>query len=72
MMGETEKDIGRLEGRVDALEGWMRSIDEKVDKILTALNMGRGAGWALLKVGGVVVLLVMAGGWAYDHLLKIR
>jgi len=68
---ETERDIGRLEGRVDAIEGWMQSIDGKVDKILAALNMGRGAGWALFKIGSVIVLILMAGAWLWDHAAKI-
>lgn len=69
-MGDNDKDIGRLEGRVDALEGWMRSIDGKVDQLLEAAHMGRGAWFAIVKVGGVMVLACGAFAWLWDHLPK--
>ncbi|MTK11610.1 MAG: hypothetical protein F8N39_05815 [Clostridiaceae bacterium] len=76
-MSETDRDFGRLETRVDGLDDWvteqkiwMKSIEEKVDRVLTALNMGKGAGILLFKLGGFLVTCAMALAWLWDHILK--
>ena len=61
---------GQLDGRVTALEDWVKSIDEKLDRLIAAANMGRGAWWALVKLGGVLVMGIGAAAWAWEHLLK--
>lgn len=71
-MGETEKDVGRLEGRVDGLEGRLQSIEEKVDRLLAAAHMGRGAWGAVLRIGGMLVMLAGAFAWIWDHIPKVR
>lgn len=63
-----EERIARLEARTDGIDAWLKSIDEKVDRLLTAADMGRGAWWAILRVGGVVLLIVTAAGWLFDRL----
>ena len=61
---------GQLDGRVSALEDWVKSIDSKLDQLIAAANMGRGAWWALVKVGGVLVMATMAVSWTYEHMIK--
>lgn len=69
----TPKPIGervaKLEARVDGQEAWMRDIDAKLDTLIAAANMGRGAWWMLLKMGGLLVVIAGAGAWLYE---KIR
>lgn len=71
-MGENDKDIGRLEGRVDSLEDWMRSIDGKVDQLLVAAHMGRGAWAATLRIGGLIVAAASALAWIYEQFKGAR
>jgi hypothetical protein len=46
--------------RLDRMEG-------KIDKLVTAAAMGRGAFWLLTKLGGLIVLAMGAFAWAADH-----
>jgi hypothetical protein len=67
-VGMTEREIGELEARIRNVELWLESVDRKVDRLLEAAAMGKGAWWATLKIGGLLVLLAAAGAWVFDHL----
>lgn len=69
-MGDADKDIGELMGRVKALESWTRDIDGKVDQLLAIANMGRGAWFLALKFGGATVAILAAIAWIIEHLGK--
>jgi hypothetical protein len=45
----------------------MKRIEAKVDQLLTAAAMGRGAFWFATRLGGLVVMALGAFGWAADH-----
>jgi hypothetical protein len=62
------REVGALEARVDILEKSLSSIDGKVDQLLAAANMGKGAWFALLKIGGVLVILAGGAAWLLDRL----
>jgi tetrahydromethanopterin S-methyltransferase subunit G len=66
-----ERDIGRLQAEVVGLEKRLQeseeriekrldSIDAKVSQLVTAANMGQGAWWASVKIGGVIVTVSSA------------
>jgi hypothetical protein len=72
-MPNNERDIGRLQAEVAALEKRLEesegriekrldTIDEKLNRLVTAANMGQGAWWASVKIGGLIVTVV--GGLA--------
>ncbi len=74
----TEPDIYRrvelLEQRVAIAEEQRRQlldslvrVEAKVDQLLTAAAMGRGAFWFATRLGGLAVMAVGALGWAADH-----
>ena len=76
------RDVGRLEGRLDSHERRfdqfekhqnerLDSIEKKVQEILDAANMGKGAWWLLLKIGAALATLAMAAHWTWDHLRAI-
>lgn len=72
-----EERLARLEVRADGNEMWLRSIDTKVDKIVEAMNMGKGAWVLLLKVGAVlaafataIATVVTAAAWVFDKFHK--
>lgn len=62
--------LGEHEGRLDSLEKWVTSIDGKLDQLIAAANMGRGAWWAFVKLGGLILMGLAALGWIYDHALR--
>lgn len=84
------KDIGHVEGRLDAIETSRRDraetvdekfkglearldrMDVKLDALVAVANMGRGAWWAVLKIGGALVVLAGAIGWLADRWSGIK
>jgi hypothetical protein len=52
---ETERRIATLEARHDNIEGWLKRIDEKVERLLTAENERHGASHAMKVLWGVSV-----------------
>lgn len=73
------RDLGRLEGRLQALEekigGIERGIDErltaierKLDRLTEAFNMGRGVAITIAKVGALLLLLCSAAAWIVDSM----
>jgi len=68
------RDLGRLEGRLDefikAREARDTLTDERFDRLeskvqalLDAANMGKGAWWLALKVGGLMTVIATAFAW---------
>ena len=68
--GERDR-LARLEARFDSMEDWVKSMDGKLDKLLTAANMGQGAWKFTLWVGGVLAGLAAVGTWVFDHLAPL-
>jgi hypothetical protein len=46
--------IVAFEVKVDGQEAWLRSIDDKFDTVIAAMNMDKGAWFLLLKVGAAL------------------
>lgn len=78
-MDALARDLGRLEGRLQALEEKVgvveRSIDErltaierKLDRLTEAFNMGRGAAMTVAKLGALVLLACGAVAWLIDNM----
>lgn len=45
----------------------MTSISGKMDQLLVAAAMGKGAFWFATRLGGLTVMAAGAFGWAADH-----
>lgn len=54
------------EQRRQLLDSLMR-LEAKVDRLLTAAAMGRGAFWFATRLGGLLVMAATGLGWAADH-----
>jgi hypothetical protein len=67
-MSTPEERIAALEARMNGAEGWLQSIDKKLDTVIEAMNMGRGAWVILLKVGAVLAAILGAVAWLSDHI----
>ena len=68
MNARERERLARVEQKVADMEPWLREIDDKLDRLIAAANMGRGAWWAVLKLGGVLVLAAGALAWLHDRL----
>ena len=59
-----EERVARMEVRQASTDEWLRDIDEKQDRILEAINSGKGAVRVLLAlsaiVGGIAALWAIA------------
>jgi hypothetical protein len=58
--------IVRLEANYANMERQIASMDRKLDQLLTAADMGKGAWWLILRIGGVLAVLAGVGAtiWA--------
>ena len=74
-----DRDIGRLQAEVvslekrlaeseQRLETRLESIEEKVQLILDAANMGKGAWWLVLKAGAILSALIAVSSWVFEKL----
>jgi len=69
-MATPEERIAALEARMNGTDAWLKDIDAKLDSLVAAANMGRGAWWIILRIGGVLVVVGGAIGWVIDKVWK--
>ena len=67
MTPEERDRLARVEERVANISGELTDISEKLDRLIAAANMGKGAWWAVLRLGGFLVVLGSALGWLSQH-----
>lgn len=76
---ELSRALGRLEGRLDAFERTrverdealnlrLEAIEDKLDRLTTAFDLGRGGALALARLGALLLLLAAAAAWLVDRL----
>ena len=79
-MPEVVRDLGRLEGRLDEFiearvardkrtDERFDRLEAKVQSLLDAANMGKGAWWVSVKIGGMIMTVMAALAYLVD---KIR
>lgn len=79
----SEVDIAVLRTELKALEKRMDDAEERIEKqlfdikgdlktLIDAANMGKGAWWLLLKVGGTLTVLFGALAWIVDKVLSLK
>lgn len=79
-MPEVDRDLGRLEGRLDEFiearvardkrtDERFDRLEAKVQSLLDAANMGKGAWWLSVKIGGLIMTVIAAVTYLVD---KIR
>lgn len=80
---DDNRDLGRLEGKFQQfekncadrdrrLDTRLSKLEENVQAILDAANMGRGAWWLFLKVGAVLAALASTFWWLVDKVIHLR
>ena len=64
---EVRERLARLEVRADTQERWLQSIDGKVDQLVIAASLGKGAWLLILKIGAVITTVIGALAWLFDR-----
>lgn len=59
--------ISAMEAKQDTTHAWVRDIDAKVDKLVEAVALGKGAGMAVLKMGAGLVAVAAGLVWIGQH-----
>jgi len=77
--GDIRETIGSLKARQDAVDARQDALEERLDDmsadlkmLVAAANMGKGAWWLLLKIGGLVAVVWMVFTWAVEHVPVIK
>ena len=68
---EIYEKIGALDARMDNVERSVEKIDGNVEKLTQAANMGKGAWWAAVKIGGFLVIMLSALAWLWGQIRPI-
>ncbi len=58
-----------VETKVSAVERRLCDIDGKLDELIEAKNLGRGALWLFLKIAALISAVMAAVAWASQHLV---
>lgn len=68
-MDPEERDrLVRLEERFEGQQKQLDVISGKLDSLLTAAHMGRGAWWLIIRIGAVLAALAGFAAWAWERL----
>ena len=66
-----ENEAKHLRSDIEELKEQIASANEKLDRLIAAANMGQGAWWASVKIGGLLVMAVGAAAWVFEHVAKL-
>lgn len=66
-----EVEVKHLKDDIDELKTQLASANAKLDQLVSAFNMGKGAWWSAMKIGGFIVMIMGALAWIVDHLPKV-
>jgi hypothetical protein len=66
----SEERLAVVESELRTVKERAVVIDTKLDHIIAAVNMGRGAWILLLKLGAIVMAIAAGATWVYDHIHK--
>jgi hypothetical protein len=61
--------IARLEAGAEMTVAQLTRLEQKVDKLLEAFNMGRGGAVAIAKMGGLVLVLAAGLAWLWQNIV---
>jgi hypothetical protein len=67
MTPEERDRLVKTEAQIVAFDERLDRIETKLDKLVLAAAMGKGAFWLLMKLGGMLVMVAGAVAWAADH-----
>lgn len=65
------QEIGALKAEVANMKGRLEEMDAKLDQLVEAANMGKGAWWLSVKAGGIIVTALAGLAWLWQHVLQL-
>jgi hypothetical protein len=68
---QAERHEKRMVTSMDKLESKLDTLTGAVQRLLDASNMGRGAWWAMVKVGAVLIAIITIVVALYDRLRAV-
>lgn len=68
-MSPDERDrLTKVETVVEMQRMQLNSMNQKLDQLIAAANMGKGAWWLILRIGAVVAALAAGIAWIFDRI----
>lgn len=64
-------EIGALKAQMMDVRNSLQEMDGKLDKIIEAAAMGRGAWLVAVKAGGVIATIGAGAAWVWQHVQAI-
>ena len=64
-------EIGALKAEVAHVKGRLEDMDGKLDQIIAAANMGKGAWLVAVKAGGIIATIGAGAAWIWQHVQAI-
>lgn len=74
-LARLEVEVEHLKATMDEVKANQASMNAKLQLLLDAANMGKGAWWIILKLGAFVSITSAAGLWVYEkirHLIGVK
>jgi hypothetical protein len=65
------QEIGALKAQVGTMKERLEKMDDKLDKLVAAANMGRGVWWLSMKLGGLAVMGMAGLAWLWQHIIHL-
>lgn len=68
-MSPDERDrLTKVETVVEMQRMQLNSMNQKLDQLIAAANMGKGAWWLILRIGAVVATIAGFFAWIFDKI----
>lgn len=68
MTPEERDRLAVLETKTTHQQNQLDKMDQKLDQLLSAAAMGKGAWWAILKIGGLMTVAGAFAAWVYEKI----
>jgi len=65
------QEIGVLKAEMAHVKVRLEDMDGKLDQIIAAANMGKGAWLVAVKAGGIIATLGAGGAWLWQHIAQL-
>jgi phage shock protein A len=65
---DPQRDIGRLEAKVEQLEKTVEQMDEKLDQLMAYMSEARGSWKTVMALGGFAAAVGSGITWVVTHL----
>lgn len=64
---QVHRELSALQTTVKAMDTRIGTVESDLKALLAVANMGKGAWWLILRLGGLALLLAGAIAWVVDH-----